>query len=153
MSDEEITIDETGVTIFGNALGLTPTIGDFETLIKRETVRNLPPLNGRQLKILDSHGLSWLADLQFGTVLWLHVLLAHRRHKPHDDHDPNGVFEGKVRIGQYTVQRPFSFETAEIVRKVRIPCIGIDFVPDEKRICAVLLAFTKNEKASDTARN
>ena len=153
MKREEVAINETGVSIFGELVGFTPRICDFEKVLKGESARSLAPLNGRQLRILDAYGLSWLIDLQFETVLWLHVLLAPLGHRRNDDHDPKEVFVGKLRIGQYTVQRPFSCETAQIIREVKIPGIGLDFVPCEKRICAVLVAFTRNEKTSDAARN
>jgi hypothetical protein len=147
MRAEEIVINQTGVSVLGIPVGFAPTAQDLELALEGQTVRSLAPLNERQLRICDSKGVSWLVDLKLDLVLWLDVLLAKLRYRQQDDHDAKDVFTGKVRIGQYTVQGPFSFETGEIVRKVVIPGLSLGFLPDERRIRAVTVAFIENERA------
>jgi hypothetical protein len=61
--------------------------------------------------------------------------------------DPSGVYAGLIRIGGYGVRGPISTDTGEIIRKVSIPRIGVDLIPEGKRICALLIGFKDNEHA------
>jgi len=154
MSVEVITINSAGVGLLGFPLGFTPKCTDLESVLGESKIRTCPPLDHpRQLRICDTKGLSWLVETNRETVLWLHIRLATFRYRPQDDHDPTDVFKGKVRIGQYTVQGPFSFETGEIVRTVVVPGLSIGFLPDDKLIRSISVSFTENEMQSDACSN
>ncbi|HZP61665.1 MAG TPA: hypothetical protein VFB27_15170 [Opitutaceae bacterium] len=143
--DKEIIANSNGVTIFDFPLGFTPTERDLELAFEGETIRNIPPLNNRQLKICDAQGLSWLVDLKLDVVFWLEVSFASSYDKKPTDHDPTEVFKGKVRIGQYTVQGPFLFPIAEVIRKVEIPGLSVMMVPGKKQIHSLTINFKNNE--------
>ena len=145
MKLEEIRFNHTGASILGFPISLTPTAQDFDLAFEGEVIRDIPPLNGRQLRICDSKGLSWLVDIEHKLVLWLDILLAPLRYRRMSDMDPSGCFTGKIRIGQYAVQGPFSFETGELVRKVTVDGLSVSLLPDEKQMRAVSVAFVQNE--------
>jgi hypothetical protein len=150
MKQDEIIANEQGVTLFGFPLGFTPTIRDLDLAVEGELTRGLLPLNGRQLHICDSQGISWLVDLNLGLVLWFDVVLARLSHRKQDDHDPRNVFKGKIIIRRWTVEGPFSLPTAELIRKVKIHGLDLHMVPDRKQICAISLAFLENAQRSDS---
>jgi len=149
---KEIIANGSGVTVFDFPLGFTPTARDLELAFEGEMIRNLAPLsNGRQLRICDAQGLSWLVDLELGVVLWLHISFAPPDHRKSSDHDPKRVFKGKFRIGQYTVQGPFLFPIAEVIRKVAISGLEVMMVPGKKQIHSVTISFQENCAKSDRA--
>lgn len=143
MNQEEIILSNSGVTVLGFPVGFSPTSRDFALAFEDEKIRSLTPLNGRQLRVCDSKGVFWLLDLASDNVLCFDVVLAKRKRPT--DNDPLECFTGKIRIGQYTVQGPFSFETGETVRNLVFPGLSLDLIPDEKRIRAVLVGFEENE--------
>lgn len=94
----------------------------------------------------------WLVDLRLETVLWLRICLASPEHRAVSDGDPTCNFEGKVQIGGYTVQRPISFETAETIRKISTPRIGVDPIPGKRKFRALLIGIVENEVQSDNRK-
>jgi hypothetical protein len=104
----------------------------------------------RDLRICDSKGLSWLVDLRQGTVLWLIVQLSPLRYRKLSEADAAGHFQGKIRIGKYTIIGAFSFATGETIRKAAFPGMRIRLVPDGNHIGSLIVAFVMNEKQADT---
>ncbi len=151
MSSDDISIAASGLVLLGHSLGLAPKASEFEEAIKNEKTRSIPPLRGRQLRICDDKGLSWMVDLQLGTVVWLDVQLGPVEHRKATDHDPSGYFAGRLIIDRCTVRGCFSLETGEIIRKLSIPDVGLLVVPEGKTVRAVLIAFSVNERDSDAA--
>lgn len=146
MKSEEIVINKTGLTVLGFPVGFKPTARDFDLALEGEVIRsNSTATQGRELRICDAKGLTWLVNMDHGAALWLDVRLAPLRYRNMSEADPSDCFKGKIHIGQYTVQGPFSFETGEIVRKVEIVGLSLSLLPDEKRIRAVTIAFQENK--------
>jgi hypothetical protein len=147
MITDIIQINDSGVTVFGFSLGVTPTIRDFELAFKDEALRTYKTeIPTRETIICGAKGLSWLNDLEIGRVLCLDISLGPVHHRKALHFDPSEFFRGKVQIGPYTVRGPFSFETGEIVQKVQITGLGILLIPDEKGVQAIMIAFQENER-------
>ncbi|HEV2454131.1 MAG TPA: hypothetical protein VGY98_07710 [Verrucomicrobiae bacterium] len=147
MKINKIEVTENGVTIFGASVGLTPTIRDFRATFEGKELRvceTAIPL--REKIVCDEKGLSWLTDLETGSVLWFKIYLEPNYRQRAAEAGSLKFFSGKIQIGRYTVQGPFSFQTGEILRKVVVPGLGIRLSPGEKTVRAITIAFRENER-------
>jgi hypothetical protein len=152
MNGDDILLTRSGVVFLGQPVGFEPKADDFERPLEGQHVRHMASVNGRQQRVCDSKGLSWLVDLDLRSVLSFEIHLAPFSYRPRNDHDPLTYFSGRVCVDQHTIRGAFSCQTAELVRKVAIPGVNILLVPDGNTVRSVAVEFVINARKSDAAK-